>query len=108
MDAGAFVLPLTLSPTTKAKAVVLRTPGARSFMLTVRTPVKGTPGAVDGIAGGVYYELGRGTGSAPQWDGAPRLCLPGTLVRNLPCDAIRVWAAAANAPQFVQIEADSA
>jgi hypothetical protein len=105
--AGSYVLPLQLSPPTQARGAILRCAGATSFMLTVRTPEKGTAGAEAGLAGGVFYQLGTGTGTAPQWEASPRLCLPGTLVRGLPCDAIRVWSAATDAPQFIQLEADS-
>ncbi|MCW2986722.1 MAG: hypothetical protein JWR63_4292 [Conexibacter sp.] len=102
----SYVLPLQLTPTTKAKAAILLCPGAQSFVLTIRTPTKGTAGAEAGIAGSIYYERGIGTGGAPQWDGTPRLVPPGTLMRSLPGDAFRVWSAAPDAPQFVQIEAD--
>jgi hypothetical protein len=103
---GSYLLPLQLSPGTRAKAAILACPGASSFMLTVRTPATGTVGAEAGIGGSVYWERGTGTGGAPQWDGNARLCPPGTLTRDLACDAIRVWSSALDAPQFIQIEAD--
>jgi hypothetical protein len=102
----SYVLALQLTPAKKSSAAVLRCVGAQGFLMTVRTPAKGTAGAELGVGGSVFYEIGVGAGDAPQWDGNARLVTPGTLSRVLGLDAIRVWSAAADAPQFVQIEAD--
>ncbi|HXU65361.1 MAG TPA: hypothetical protein VN962_26860 [Polyangia bacterium] len=103
---SSYVLPRQLTPTVQGRAAVLQCSGATSLMITVTTPVKGTAGAEDGLAGSVYYELGFGYGATPQWEGQKRSCLPGTTTRGLACDWVRVWAMAADAPQFVSIEAD--
>lgn len=103
---SGYVLPLQLTPTARGKGATLFAPGSTSLILTVRTPAVGTVGAAAGTAGSVLYELGAGGGAAPQWDGNQRLALPGTTVRDIAFDWIRVWAAATDAPQFVTAECD--
>lgn len=77
---------VSVGSTAYTPAATLLCPGSKEWLLFVRNAA-------------VFYQLGYGA-PTPSWI-EERFLPPGTLIRELPCDAIRVRAAVTPAPPTI-------